>query len=64
MKIRKAEHKTYKAFIRARAKLSSKEHHDLQNSKTKKWYKLWVKSTDDLQALSVSRHRKALSFTH
>ncbi|KAF1931363.1 uncharacterized protein M421DRAFT_2860 [Didymella exigua CBS 183.55] len=52
-KIRKAERKTYKIYIRARGKLASKKQHDLQNPKTKKWYNVCVKSTDDLQALTA-----------
>ncbi|KAF3044383.1 hypothetical protein E8E12_009956 [Didymella heteroderae] len=57
-KLRKTEHKTFKAYIRARKKLSCKTRHDLQNPKVKKWYKIWMKSTDDLQALSTQLERE------
>ena len=52
--LHKAENKTYKTYVRARANLMSKKHHDVQNKKTKKWYNLWVNSVAELQALVVS----------
>ncbi|KAJ4339344.1 hypothetical protein N0V87_003281 [Didymella glomerata] len=50
-KLHKAEEKAYKIYVRARAKLMSKKHQDLQNNEAKKWYNFWVKSVAELQSL-------------
>ncbi|KAL1653816.1 hypothetical protein SLS61_003601 [Didymella pomorum] len=52
--LHKTEKATCKIYIRARAKLLSKKHHDLHDKETKKWYSLWVNSVAELQALMAS----------
>ncbi|KAF3050372.1 hypothetical protein E8E11_009722 [Didymella keratinophila] len=56
--LHKAEKAAYKAYVRARAKLASKKYRDLQNTKTKKWYNLFVKAVHDLPVLLEQLERE------
>ncbi|KAJ4983825.1 hypothetical protein SVAN01_10688 [Stagonosporopsis vannaccii] len=50
--LRALDRKTYKTYLRARAKLMSTKHRNMQDARTKRWYNLWIRCVDELQALA------------
>lgn len=52
--LRAADRTAYKTYVRARTKLMSKKYRNMEDEGTKKWYNLWIRCADELQALAVS----------